>query len=426
MTTETSDLRRPYPLLRRFIGVAGPVFLVFLATLLVVSVLAVRTSVQDVYLGIAQQRASGIAASVRESHPEAWQRLIQRAALGQQDYEALRAAFEKEAEEFRLTRLKVYDTVGYGLFSDIPSDIGKIEAGEALQKVIRAQASALGETKDASGAAYYELYVPFFEDGRFVAVFELYEPIGYLDDLLLTIAAPAALIPMVLLTVLMIVLYQLARHAQRDIDWRTERIAELSGRVERLVSRRAIHAMQNADPGSVPEPRTLECTLFFSDIRRFTDFAERHSPQDVIDRLNQLMRLQVDLLERSGADVDKFVGDAVFARFEGPGREAAAIEAAKAIQGHLKTAGLGLSVGIGIASGTVIAGVIGAADRYDYTVLGDAVNVASRLCSIAGPGEIMIDRTTAEGAAFAAPDWESLAVKGRTGIVDALRIRPAG
>ncbi|MGE4220039.1 MAG: adenylate/guanylate cyclase domain-containing protein, partial [Alphaproteobacteria bacterium] len=180
--------------------------------------------------------------------------------------------------------------------------------------------------------------------------------------------------------------------------------------------------MHNADPGSVPVPRTLDCTLFFSDIRRFTDFAERHSPQEVIDRLNHLIRVQVDLLERFGADVDKFVGDAVFARFEGPGREAAAIDAAMAIQRHLKTADLGLPVGIGIASGTVVAGVIGAADRYDYTVLGDAVNVASRLCSLAAGGEVMVDRKTAEGAAYAARDWESLAVKGRTGTVEALRL----
>lgn len=166
----------------------------------------------------------------------------------------------------------------------------------------------------------------------------------------------------------------------------------------------------------------LDCTLFFSDVRGFTVFSEHNAPGELIKTLNQIIALQVDCLEEAGADVDKFIGDAVFARFEGPERAAASIRAALNIQRGISEGDFPLSIGIGIASGTVVAGVIGAADRYDYTVLGDAVNVASRLCASARAGELVLDWTTAELANFNSGVRETISVKGRDATIDVVRV----
>ncbi len=415
---------QPYPLLRRFVGVGGPVFALFLIALAVGSVFAMRVTVEDIYLQIAEQRAGGIATGVRDSHLREWTLLIERGGLAPDDYTALTAAFAKEASEFRLERLKVYDVGGRTLFSMIPAEIGKIETGAALKRVLDSRRPGLNKFTDPDGTEFYELYVPFLQDGRLAAVFELYEPIGDLDGLLMGTVGPAAIAPIGLLSLLVIVLFRLAYRAQKDIDWRTFRIAELTKRIERLVSRRAVEAMHGAGSTGQPEPRLVECTLFFSDIRGFTVFSERNAPRDVIDVLNRIIAMQVDALEEAGGDVDKFIGDAVFARFERQDRAAAAIRAAEDIQRRLQEDAFPLSVGIGIASGAVVAGVIGAADRYDYTVLGDAVNVASRLCSAAGPGETVVDSKTADMAGFVGGSGETISVKGREATIDVRRIPP--
>ena len=428
MPNEPDDAARPYPLLRRFFRVGGPVFALFLLALAAGSVAAMRGAVEDVYLQIAERRASDLVAEVRDALPAAWAHLIDREHLAPADFDALADAFAKEVREARLDRLKVYDVEGRTLFSMIPAEIGKIENGQALQRVLGSQEPGLDTVIDRGGAAFYELYVPLLENGRLAAVVELYEPIDYLDGLILGAVAPAAIVPMVLLLLLILVLFQLARRAQRDIDWRTVRIADLTGRVERLVSRRAVQAMHSAEAGAPLEPRAFDCTLFFSDVRGFTLFYETVAPRDVIEQLNRVIALQVGILEEAGADVDKFIGDAVFARFEGPDRAAASIGAALAIQGRLTDRSIPLAIGIGIASGPVVAGVIGATGRYDYTVLGDPVNVASRLCSAAGPGEVVVDAATAAAAACAVGDRETIPVKGRAAAVDVVRIaaRSAG
>lgn len=415
----------PYPLFRRFLAVGGPVLALFLAALAGGSVLAMRSAVEDVYLQIAERRASGLAAGVRDAQPQEWRNLIDRDAVDPRRQDLLRQAIAREVDKLNLERLKVYDVAGRTLFSMIPAEIGKVETGNALKQVLEAGKPGLNKIAGPGGTAFYELYVPFLEGGRLAAVFELYEPISYLDDLIVRAMWPAAAIPAALLSLLIIVLTQLAHRAQGDIDWRTQKIAELTQRVERLVSRRAVRAMHGAEPGELPEPGIVECALFFSDIRGFTQFSEQRAPREIIGLLGRIIELQVDVLEEAGADVDKFIGDAVFARFEGTGGAAAAIRAGLAIQRRLVDEPLPLSVGIGIASGPVVVGVIGAADRYDYTVLGDPVNVASRLCSVAGSGEMVVERKTAGAAGYSDGKPETIALKGRTGTVEVLRVPPA-
>ena len=149
-------------------------------------------------------------------------------------------------------------------------------------------------------------------------------------------------------------------------------------------------------------------TLLFSDVRGFTAFSERLPAEIVVEALNRLLDAQARAVAAHGGDVDKFVGDQIVAVFSGLEAEkraclaaadmhaAAAAEAGDVPGGHL-------SVGAGIASGDVIHGMIGSATRADYTVIGDAVNIAARLCGAAKPGMTLVH---ANAAAALAGDGE--------------------
>lgn len=146
-------------------------------------------------------------------------------------------------------------------------------------------------------------------------------------------------------------------------------------------------------------PTRAERTLLFTDVRGFTSYTERHGAAAIVDVLNRLLERQAAIIASHGGDVDKFVGDEVVSVFSGEDAPVRACRAALAIRtavadGHVEFDNL--SVGIGIATGHVIQGMLGSAQRADYTVIGDAVNVASRLCSIAKPGQIVLCDCTAK------------------------------
>jgi adenylate cyclase len=133
--------------------------------------------------------------------------------------------------------------------------------------------------------------------------------------------------------------------------------------------------------------------VLFSDIRGFTHFSETEPPEAVIALLNQVLSLQAEVVERHGGDINKFIGDAVFAWFAGENRCQRAIAAAKEIVALLSAqfAGRpGTQVGIGIHLGDLVVGSVGSTDRRDYTAIGSVVNKAARLCSHAAEGQILV------------------------------------
>ena len=142
--------------------------------------------------------------------------------------------------------------------------------------------------------------------------------------------------------------------------------------------------------------------VLFSDIRGFTSISERMSPDEIASLLNGYFTEMVEIVFAHGGTLDKFIGDAVMALWGAPlAHEDDADRALRAgmemqralvrlnrewrLEGRQE-----LTVGIGINVGEVFAGNIGSNRRLEYTVIGDAVNTASRLCSEAGPGEILI------------------------------------
>jgi class 3 adenylate cyclase len=132
---------------------------------------------------------------------------------------------------------------------------------------------------------------------------------------------------------------------------------------------------------------TAEATLMFTDIEGFTSLSESIAPAAVAAMLNEYLRTIVPVIQRHGGIVNSFIGDGLFASFNLPrpleNHAAAAIAAAIDIQAALSAArfadGLALPTRIGINTGPVIGLTIGTDSRLSYTLLGDAVNVASRL-----------------------------------------------
>jgi adenylate cyclase len=171
--------------------------------------------------------------------------------------------------------------------------------------------------------------------------------------------------------------------------------------------------------------------VFFSDIRGFTSYSEASGPERVVGYLNKILEMQSEIVTEAGGDVDKFVGDSVVATFP-EDRGAAACKAAVAIRDRMREAREeydGLSVGIGIAFGDVIQGMIGSIRRADFTVIGDTVNTASRLCSTAKADQIIVSRAVKEragdGFAFEGPFRARLKGKAEPEIVYMLKGRAA-
>ncbi|MBI3900610.1 MAG: adenylate/guanylate cyclase domain-containing protein, partial [Chlamydiia bacterium] len=144
-------------------------------------------------------------------------------------------------------------------------------------------------------------------------------------------------------------------------------------------------------------------TMLFSDIRGFTPLSETMSPQQLIGLLNTYMTHMCAIIDETHGVVDKFVGDEIMALYGAPLdlKEHAdqAIEGAMQMMIQLQDWNRNrgephLSIGIGIHTGSVFAGNMGAADRLNYTVVGANVNLAARLCSAAQPMQILISEET--------------------------------
>ena len=180
-------------------------------------------------------------------------------------------------------------------------------------------------------------------------------------------------------------------------------------------------------------------TVLFSDIRGFTAIAESMGPDAVAQLLSEYFSEMVEVIFEHGGTLDKFIGDAVMALWGAPIAHSddpdRALEAAIAMQQTIEDLNRRwvasgrpeIGVGIGISHGEVFAGNIGSHRRLEYTVLGDAVNVAARLCAEAGPGEILVSEALLR-VVKAPADYEylpELGLKGKSQVVQVYRIKPA-
>jgi adenylate cyclase len=174
----------------------------------------------------------------------------------------------------------------------------------------------------------------------------------------------------------------LAEKAQR------EQAINLFGRfldqrvVKQLVSQGEINSSQQAE--------SRELTILFSDIRGFTTLSETRTPEYIVALLNRYFSQQVEIIFRHGGTLDKFIGDAIMAFWGAPMNDAehakhavaAAIEMSAALvkfKTELTDLGADFDIGIGLHTGPAVVGFIGSDARLDYTIIGDSVNLASRI-----------------------------------------------
>ena len=142
--------------------------------------------------------------------------------------------------------------------------------------------------------------------------------------------------------------------------------------------------------------------VLFIDVIGSTTFAVNHSPEEVVEELNKFFEHVVEVVHRNKGIINKFQGDAALAVFGAPlnvyDSASVALQAARELRGELR--GLELQAGIGVAAGHVVAGHIGGADRFEYTVIGDAVNEAARLTELAKdtPGQVLTNASTLKTA----------------------------
>jgi len=180
-----------------------------------------------------------------------------------------------------------------------------------------------------------------------------------------------------------------------------------------------------------------EVTVMFADIRGFTPMSENLEPERVVEILNEYFTRVTDVIFDNGGTLDKYIGDAVMAVFGAPiskGNDAKnAVNSAIQIQRLLIELNRDaaarnwpeLRVGIGINTGTAVAGNIGSPKRLDYTVVGDTVNTAQRLMANAEACQILISESTAAmlGASFDVERLPELKVKGRSEAVPVFSVR---
>jgi adenylate cyclase len=192
----------------------------------------------------------------------------------------------------------------------------------------------------------------------------------------------------------------------------------------------------------VPNPVVWNASIMFTDLRGFTGLTERfvNDPTGLVSVLNAHLKCVLRSIAICGGMVEKFVGDGVMATFGAsdvmPDHVDRAMAAAIGLVGANEALnrrcasdwGFRLEVGVGVASGPVVIGGVGSADRSELGVLGDAVNVAARLVTHAGPGEVLMTGVVYRAVAemLQSELTNQSAVRGRSGRLEIYRMSLLG
>lgn len=192
--------------------------------------------------------------------------------------------------------------------------------------------------------------------------------------------------PVVLLT-------RIKGHLQRAALYR--QLERIRRNLNRYVSPRLQQMVaQYSDTGALPPPKRLDVCVLFTDIRGFTQLSQAIEPERLFSLLSQHLAYQVDLVYQHGGYVDKYAGDGIMAVFEGVDKALQGCKCALEIIAHDGNAHTGadqsdISVGCGIHQGPAVIGNIGSPEHLDYSVIGESVNLAARLCGFANPRNIV-------------------------------------
>ncbi|SMC29787.1 adenylate cyclase [Andreprevotia lacus DSM 23236] len=215
-----------------------------------------------------------------------------------------------------------------------------------------------------------------------------------------------------------------------------EQAVQLFGRfLDRRVVKQLVETGQIDD---AKRAETREITILFSDIRGFTTLSETRPPEYIVNLLNRYFNRQVEIIFRHGGTLDKFIGDAIMAFWGAPVQDAdhakhavaAAIEMSRdleAFKRELTDLGAEFEIGIGVHTGKAVVGFIGSDAQLSYTVIGDTINLASRIeGQTKGVSRLLVSEVTRDAChdAFEFVDHGSHSVKGREQAVRLFEPRP--
>jgi class 3 adenylate cyclase len=201
---------------------------------------------------------------------------------------------------------------------------------------------------------------------------------------------------------------QLLAELQQYIDRAVVRGVELE-RLQRYFSPAVVqHLFEESEThGGIDAVAKMNVTVLFSDIRGFTPMSARLSPSEVVEFLNEYFTAMIEQVQQERGTVLKLIGDAVMAVFGAPRSSTddtqRALRVGCAMQAEFerleqvwrdKGKEPPVGMGVGINRGEVVVGNIGSPQHLDYTVIGDTVNVASRLCDVARAGQVLVAAET--------------------------------
>jgi adenylate cyclase len=158
---------------------------------------------------------------------------------------------------------------------------------------------------------------------------------------------------------------------------------QIKKQFEHYLDPRQVKKLQDNPKSLVLGGERRYCTFLFTDVRGFTAMSEKLEPEEVTKIMNKALTIQADAVKEYGGMVDKYIGDAMMAIFNAPidlpNHETAAVLCAKEIQENIKKADIDVEIGVGVNTGYAVIGNMGSNTRFDYTAIGDAVNLAARL-----------------------------------------------
>lgn len=213
-------------------------------------------------------------------------------------------------------------------------------------------------------------------------------------------------------------------------------VSKVKNTFKRYVSKQVVDELLDDDAKLNLGGEEREVTILFSDIRGFTKMSENMNPEDVVSTLNEYFSDMIDIVFKNNGTLDKIIGDELMIVYGAPisaeDDTIRAVTTAVDMQERInqlnaerkKKRKKPIHVGMGINRGVVVSGNIGSRDMMDYTVIGDTVNLGARLCSAAGPGEILVSPSVYDQSKkdFSFEELEPIKVKGKRDKVAIYRI----
>lgn len=390
---------RPFPLKQYYLLYGGLGALIFYVLLFMLLVHTQRQALYNQYL-------MGVTDKARSFYMDIDRDFLKPAGLAFEELDpadtALMDSFHKEitavvSSDFSIGKVKVFTSKGLTLYDSLDQkNVGQPYAArteEGFRAALRGQAASKVEIED-NGHRFMEVYLPVLktETTQVVGILELYEDVTRFEKHIRSASRKVLLLPTLIFISLNLLLFIIVAKADRLISDHTKLLIAIRHNMAKYLSSSAVEAICRA----VSTKRELfrgerqELVILFSDIRGFTSYSETQEPETIVKELNKIFQIQADIINECGGVIDKFVGDEIMATF-GADQASPAVQASIKIMDAIESAAeVDFHLGIGIHAGEAVVGSLGTDERRDYTAIGDTINIGSRLCSAAAPGEVIL------------------------------------